>query len=172
MRGKYFLNINMKMSQRLKLNWKERSIHDAFLVTVFIKGIDGILEIVLGVLLIFTNTISTLILSLVHNELIEDPDDFFATHLRAIANQSHEAFVLGGLYLVAHGLVKTFLSGALWRNYLWAYPAAMAFLGMFILYQLIRIIQTGSLPLILLTAFDIFMLWLVAHEYMRYPHKA
>jgi uncharacterized membrane protein len=154
------------------LDRRERGIHEAFLVAVFIKGIDGLLEIVLGILLIFTNTVSHVILALIRNELIEDPDDFFATHLRAFANQSHEVFLLGGLYLVAHGLVKAFLSGALWRNYLWAYPAALAFLGMFILFQLIRIIQTDSLPLIFLTIFDIVMFWLVAHEYMRHPQHA
>jgi uncharacterized membrane protein len=148
-----------------------RGIHDAFLVTVAVKGLDGILEIVLGALLMFTNVVSVTILALVRNELIEDPDDFFASHLKALAMQSHHAQIFGGLYLIAHGVVKAFLSVALWRNYAWAYPAAMAFLGMFILYQLIRIAQTDSIPLIFLTVFDLVMFWLVAHEYRRWPHR-
>ena len=158
-----------------RLSFKERGIHEAFLLTVVLKGLDGILEVVLGILLTFTtftDTVSNTVFFLTQNEIIEDPDDFFATHLRAFASQSHEAFLLGGLYLVAHGLVKAFLSGALWRNYAWAYPAAMAFLGLFILFQLISISVTGSIPLILLTLFDIAMFWLVFHEYRHWPHRA
>jgi len=146
---------------------KEKRIHEAFLFTVIVKGFDGILEAGLGAVLIFTNTVTSTIFFLTHDAIIEDPDNFFATHLRAFASQSHEAFVLGGLYLIAHGVVKAFLSITLWRNYIWAYPAAMAFLGLFILFQLIRISVTGSIPFILLTIFDIAMFWLVFHEYRQ-----
>ncbi|HTR18466.1 MAG TPA: DUF2127 domain-containing protein [Candidatus Paceibacterota bacterium] len=155
-------------------NFKEKRIHDAFLLTVVIKGLDGVLEVALGALLTFTpftTTLASAAFFLTRNEIVEDPDSFFATHLRALASQSHEAFVLGGLYLIAHGLVKTFLSVSLWRNYTWAYPAAMAFLGLFILFQIIRISVTGSIPLILLTFFDIGMFWLVWHEYKKWPHR-
>jgi len=148
-------------------NLKERSIRDAFYVTIFIKGFDGVIEIALGLVLMFTNSLSDLIFFLTRNEIIDDPNDFFTTHLRAFASQSHEAFVLGGLYLIAHGAVKTFLCASLWRGYPWAYPAAMAFLGLFILFQLIRISVTGSIPLILLTLFDVGVFWLVYHEYKR-----
>ena len=153
-------------------NIKDRGLHEAFLATVLIKGFDGVLEIVLGFLLMFTTVVNSVILFLIRDELIEYPYNFFATHLRALATQSHHAQLFGGLYLVAHGIVKTFLSVALWKNYAWAYPAAMAFLGLFIMYQLIRIAQTLSVPLMLLTLFDIVMLLLVAREYRSASHKA
>lgn len=143
-----------------------------FLLTVVLKGLDGLLEIVLGSLLIFTDAFSDVVFALTRDALIDDPDNYFATHLRAFASQSHEAFVIGGLYLIAHGMLKLFISGTLWRNYAWAYPAAMVFLSLFIFYELIRVAQSGSIPFMCLAAFDIFMLWLVIYEYKKWPHLA
>ena len=153
-------------------NLKERSIHRIFLVTVFLKGLDGLLEIALGLLLIFTDEFSDVVFFLTRDAIIDDPNSFFATHLRAFASQSHEAFVIGGLYLVAHGMLKTFISGSLWRNYVWAYPVALVFLGLFIFYEVIHVARTASIPFMILAAFDILMFWLVAYEYKKWPHRA
>lgn len=151
---------------------KERGIHDVFLIAVVLKGLDGLLEVVLGLLLIFTDGFSDVVFFLTKDAIIDDPNNYFAMHLRAFASQSHEAFVIGGLYLIAHGIVKAFIAGSLWRNYTWAYPAAMALLGLFICYEIIRIGFTGSIPLTCLAIFDILMLWLVGHEYKKWPHRA
>lgn len=155
---------------RSKMSFKERGFYDAFLITVIIKGVDGLLEIVLGLLLMFTDTFSALVFFLTNDAIIDDPDNYFASHLRAFASQSHHAFVIGGLYLVAHGVLKTFISASLWRNYSWAYPAAIAILGLFICYELINIFAHGSIPLMCLAAFDIAMLWLVGREYRKHAH--
>lgn len=151
-----------------KLSFKEQGFYDAFLITVVIKGVDGLLEIALGFLLMFTDTFSDVVFFLTNDAIIDDPNNYFATHLRAFASQSHHAFVIGGLYLVAHGVLKTFISASLWRNYSWAYPAAMAILGLFIFYEIIGILAHGSIPLMCLSAFDIAMLWLVGREYRKH----
>ncbi len=150
-----------------EINLREKRIYQLFEVSVVIKGIDALAEIVLGFLLIFTNVVNTLIIALTQDELIEDPNDFFATHLRALASSSHEAQVFGGLYLVGHGIVKVVLVGGLLRKKVWAYPAAITFLILFILYQSIDFLGTHSTPLLLLTLFDLLLLWLVWHEYRR-----
>ena len=150
------------------LKWlKERWIYDAFLVTVVVKGIDGVLEIALGLVLIFTDEFSDVVFFLTRNALIDDPDNYFATHLRAFASQSHEAFVVGGLYLVGHGILKSFIASSLWRNYTWSYPVAMVILALFIFYEVVHIALTGSIPFVLLAVFDIVMLLLVGHEYRK-----
>lgn len=152
-------------------NARERRIHDLFLLAVALKGLDGLLEIVLGLLLMFTDSFSDIVFLLTNDAIIDDPNNYFATHLRAFASQSHEAFFIGGLYLLAHGILKVFISATLWRNYTWAYPAAMMFLGLFIFYELIRIVQTSSIPLMCLALFDVIMLWLVVYEYRKWPHR-
>ena len=155
-----------------KFSLKDRGFHDAFLITVVIKGVDGVLEIGLGFLLMFTDTFSNVVFFLTNDALIDDPDNYFATHLRSLASQSHHAFVIGGLYLVAHGILKAFISASLWKNYSWAYPAAMALLGLFIFYEIIQVLARGSIPLMCLAAFDIAMLWLVSREYRKHPQGA
>jgi uncharacterized membrane protein len=157
---------------RLYSFFKEYGLHDVFLITVVIKGIDGVIETVLGFLLIFTNTFSATVFFLTRDAIIDDPDNYFATHLRAFASQSHHAFVIGGLYLIAHGVLKAFIAGALWRNAPWAYPAAIAFLSLFVFYEVIQIAVSGSIPLMGLALFDIVMIWLVGNEYTRHHQKA
>jgi uncharacterized membrane protein len=51
------------------------------------------------------------------------------------------------------------------RNKLWAYPATVATVIVFIIYQLYRLTFGYSLFLILLTIFDVFVIWLTLHEY-------
>lgn len=156
------------MFKRLREKW----IYDAFIVTVVLKGIDGLLEIVLGFVLIFTDAFSDVVFFLTRYALIDDPDNYFATHLRAFAMQSHKAFVIGGLYLIAHGILKSFISGSLWRNYSWAYPVAMVILGIFIFYEVVHVALTGSIPFICLAIFDVVMFSLVAHEYKWMKHRS
>lgn len=151
---------------------KDRWFHDAFLLAVVLKGLGGVIEIAAGCILVFTDEFSDIAFFLARNQLIQDPEDHLASHLRQFASLSHEAFVFAGAYLIAHGLLKLFISGALWRNYAWAYPVAIVFLLLFIFYEVVRIAQTDFLPLICLAVFDIIMLSLVAHEYKRQPHRA
>lgn len=149
---------------------KDNLFHEAFLIVVILKGLDGILEIVLGFVLIYTDTFSDAVFFLTREAIIDDPDNYFATHLRAFASQSHHVFVIGGLYLIAHGILKTFISGALWKNYSWAYPVAIVVLGLFIFYEIVGVFSRGSIPLMCLAVFDIVMLWLVGNEYKKQPH--
>ena len=61
--------------------------------------------------------------------------------------------------------MKLFLVYALWREKLWAFPVGMAFIAVFIAYQLYRIAHTHSITLICFTVFDFAILWLVWREY-------
>jgi len=47
----------------------------------------------------------------------------------------------------------------------WAYPAALWFLGAFVLYQLYRLLLTGAPALGVLTAFDVAVMVLIWREY-------
>jgi len=62
-------------------------------------------------------------------------------------------------------LVKLFLVVFLLRGKLWAYLAALWFLGAFVPYQVYRIVLTHSVGLIALTVFDLVVMVLIWHEY-------
>lgn len=146
---------------------KEKNIFEIFEIAIILKGVGATLEVVLGVLLLFTNVVNNVVVALLQNELIEDPNDYLATHFSSYANMSHATQIYGGLYLLTHGLVKIVLVWGLLRNKLWAYPASIAVLSLFISYEVIKWFETRSVPLLLLTLFDVLVLWLVWHEYKR-----
>ena len=145
---------------------EEHYIHQAFEVGVILKGVGASLETLLGFALLFTMQISDVILTLIQNALVDDPDSFFARHMDRITHLLNPHFQFyGALYLLSHGIVKAFLVWGLLAKKMWAYPASIAVLILFIAYQLIKILQTSSVPLILLTVFDLAVLWLIYHEY-------
>ena len=154
------------------MNWfKSGDLLDrAFAVGIILKGLDGILEVVGGVLLLVVSpaTIDQLSRTLTQHELSEDPHDFIAVHLLRLAHGlTGSAALFAALYLLLHGVVKVVLVVAVLRNKLWAYPWMIAFLGIFIVYQAYRIVLSASAAMIALTAFDVFIVWLTMREYRK-----
>ena len=148
-------------------NKREKGLYEVFYVSVLLKGINAVLEIVLGTLLFFVD-LGEVLQALVQNELVDDPNDFLATHVQPFAQHittGGEQFA--ALYLLSHGLVKGVLVAGLLRNKLWAYPASLGVFALFILYQVVRWFSTHSIFLVGLTIFDLGVMWLIWHEYQR-----
>jgi uncharacterized membrane protein len=146
----------------------EHRIHQIFQIGVVLKGLHALVECIGGIALaiVSANTIVNLVNSLTQEELVEDRHDLIATQLLAMAQNltvSDQHFY--AFYLLSHGLVKVFLVAGLLRNQLWAYPASLVVLGLFIIYQLYRFSYTHGLGLIVLTVFDILVIGLIWHEY-------
>jgi uncharacterized membrane protein len=142
--------------------------HRMFNIGVWTKGIDGVLEIAGGILTIEVkkSAVMKILLLLTQQELIEDPHDRVAVFLQhAAAHLTPDAKLFGGIYLIAHGAVKVFLSVELLRNKLWSYPAASIVLCLFIAYQIYRIALHHSVLLFLLTCLDIIIVLLIQREY-------
>jgi uncharacterized membrane protein len=146
----------------------EQKIHRIFEISVLLKGAHALLEIVGGIVLylVSTDTVANLVKLLTQEELIEDPNDYVATHLLAAAQHfSVESKSFYAFYLLSHGLIKLLLVVGLLRERMWSYPASLVALGAFIVYQLYRFSYTHSPGLIALTIFDLFVIWLVWHEW-------
>jgi len=100
-------------------------------------------------------TINQLAAALTQHELSEDPHDFIAGHLLGYAHGlTGSAVTFAAVYLLLHGITKIVLVAALLRNQIWAYPWMIAFLLIFIGYQLYRIVLSPALGLSALTVFD------------------
>jgi uncharacterized membrane protein len=150
----------------------EKRLHAAFELGVVLKGLNGLAELVGGFVLWFASVdlIRSIVSALVHTELI-DAHDRIARYLMHAA----EGVSIGGkdfaaFYLASHGVVKLILVAGLLRNKLWAYPASLAVLGLFIVYQLYRLSFAFSLGLVVLTVFDAVIILLIWHEY-RFVEK-
>ena len=153
--------MNMETAQR------EQGIHRLFLFVVLFKALDGVLELALAILLALSKLIWPYVMNLASNEIIEDPNDFLATHITALSHPSQSSLLFAALYLSVHGLVKISLALGLWFNKIWAYPAAMGVISVFIVFQLLRVLQRGSMLLLALTLIDCVFVWLIYHEYRR-----
>ena len=147
---------------------QEKRIHQIFVVSVLFKGAHALIEIVSGLALylVSTETIVRTINRWGYDELVEDRNDWIANHLLefskhfSVAEHHFYAF-----YLLSHGLVKSVLVWGLLKEKLWAYPASFVVFGLFIAYQLYRYSFTHDFALILLSIFDLFVIYLAVHEY-------
>jgi len=142
------------------------ALERSFQIGIVLKGLDGVLELIGGILLLTPATINRIVLALTQHERSEDPNDRFATYLVDLSHRlTGSGVAFGAAYLLSHGLVKVVLVAALLRNKVWAYPWTIAFLLAFVVYQLYRIALQPTLGLILLTVFDLAVAWLTWREY-------
>lgn len=98
---------------------EEKEIHLAFEISIILKGISSIFEIIGGVLalLVTKSYIVSTVLSLTHEELSQDPNDAVAHYLINLSNNfsvTSQHFV--ALYLLSHGIIKLFLVIGLLRK--------------------------------------------------------
>jgi uncharacterized membrane protein len=144
-----------------------------FDVSITLKGLDGVLEVIGGLLLLFLtpHRLNAIVMFLTQHELSQDPKDFLATHLLSYVQSFTTSTALFlALYLLSHGAIKIVLVVALLQQQLWAYPLAIVFLSAFIVYQIYRLALHLSLSLLALTLFDIFIVGLTVLEYRK--HRA
>src|ERR1700745_3856508 len=110
----------------------EKRIHQIFQLSVLIKGAFAVIECAAGVAfaLVSTSSIKNFVDMLTQEGLIENPNDFVATHLLTAAQHfSVETKNFYAFYLLSHGLVKVLLVIGLVRKKLWSYPVSLIVLG-------------------------------------------
>ena len=139
-----------------------------FRIGIFVKGLDGALELIGGVLFLWVNprTLYSWVVFLAAHEVMEDRHGVLARLLRhAAATLSADTHLFVSLYLTVHGVVKVILVAGLWRGVRWAYPTALGVLGVLSAYQLVRLSRTHSLALLAFTLLDLAIIGLIWREY-------
>ena len=157
----------------MRISSGDKLLDRTFFVSLIVKLADGVLELIGGaVLLVMTpGQIQTAVAAVTRGELAEDPNDLVANLLVRYAGQLNVSLTFfGAWYLLVHGVVKVLLVAAVLRDHVWAYPWLIGFLIAFIGYQSYELVVHYSWGLLLLTLFDIFIVYLTVREYRR--HKA
>jgi uncharacterized membrane protein len=152
----------------LRKAFNEKNLHRVFEISLILKGIFALLEILAGILAYFITQhfLVSLIRAVFHEELEGDPDDFVVNFLMQSAqNFSVSTQLFTSFYLLGHGVIKTVLIVGLLREKLGYYPAAIAVFVLFVMYQIYRYTFTHSIWLLLITLLDIVVIWLTWHEY-------
>ena len=146
-----------------------------FRISVALKGLHAVLEIVGGIALLVVSPalILRVIEFLTQDEIAEDPRDLVANYLLDAARHlSLGSQHFAAYYLLSHGVIKAFLVAALLKSKLWAYPLALTVFGAFIAYQLYRLTFTHSTGLIALSLFDLVVICLIWLEYRALRPRA
>jgi len=135
---------------------KRSRIHVAFQIGVILKGLNGLLELIGGMLLLIfpPSAIREFLVHLSHNPAI-------AQHI----SPQDERFA--AIYLASHGVVKGVLVYALLREKLWAFPWAIGVFAAFCVYQIYRYVVEPSAWLIALTVLDVAVILLTRAEWRR-----
>ncbi|AGK95813.1 DUF2127 domain-containing protein [Clostridium pasteurianum] len=160
--------LNDELLESKKINKKNDIFHKSFEIGILLKGIDSILQITGGILLIFLNPhrLSRIVVLLTQHELSKNPRDTIANFIVKSSlgfNLSVQHFAV--FYLISHGVIKLVLVILLWKKKMFAYPLTIFSLALFIIYQIYHYTIRHSLWLIGLTIFDIVMIILTLIEY-------
>jgi len=156
------------MSSRAPIDVERKIEHTLFLLSVWSKGVAGLVETIGGLLLLFIPQagLNALIIFLTAPELAEDPTDRIATFLqRMVQGLAADTKLFASGYLIVHGVIKVFLVAGLLGRRLWSYPVSLWFLALFIAYQSYRFLFTHSLWLFILTIVDLIVALLIWREY-------
>ena len=137
---------------------------------IFVKGADGVLQMLGGALLyhVKPGTLYQAVVLLTQRELSKDPRDWLALHLITATQKLGDAKTFAVVYLGTQGFIKILLAASLLRGVLWAYPAMIGYLLVFIGYQLYRYSISHALGWLLLTVFDAGVAWLTWREYRMF----
>ena len=137
---------------------QEKRIHQLFMVTLALKGVHALVEIVGGIALYLFDT-DTILAWLWE---AGRSSDLIAKFAHSFSPGEHHFYAF---YLVSHGIVNMTLVGGLMLRRLWAYPATFAVLTAFIGYQLYRFTYTQDIGLIAISLLDLIVMALTWHEY-------
>lgn len=139
-----------------------------FLVGVVGKGIDGLLELIGGVLLLVTTPaqLQHLARLLTAGELREDPDDAIARALlHSLAHLDTGTTTFLAAYVLLHGVVKVAIVAALLLGSRRVYPWAIGVLGVFLVYQVYALVVGPTRGMALLTVLDLAIILLTWREW-------
>ena len=154
---------------------KSSPIHLAYLTTLTIKGFDGAIEILAGLVILLTGP------QRIYHWVVRvtAPEIYDGSHTAAVHASRRGADPLATpgahfveFYLLVHGLLKLALVIVLLRGGgRWIFPAGTAILAGFIFYMSWRLHQQWSDWLLGFALFDVLTLALVLHEWARAPKQ-
>ena len=154
----------------LRAPLRSRIVHVLFDISAISKGVDGVLEMVGGAVLLLVSPmkIHNIVRILTQHELSEDPHDLVAKYLlNTTQHLSRSSQDFAAMYLLWHGVIKVALVTALLLKRRWAYPAAIIAFMLFLVYQLYRYSHTCAPELLVLSVLDVFVIALTWLEYKR-----
>ncbi len=148
-------------------------IHKSFQFGMIAKGVDGVLEIVGGIILsaIGPQKVIQTLMWFLQLELSKDPNDPLANGLLHFAHSFVADKFFAISFLISHGIIKIFLVTSLIKQKLWAYPIAILVFVAFIIYQSYIYLLDPTVGLFVITILDVLIIFLTWAEYSNQKSK-
>lgn len=144
--------------------------HRLYILTLLFKALLGLIQIATAIALIFgvVDQAPALAQWLFKAELAENPTDFLAAKVIALVGVLPETdLTFYKIYFSAHGLLHIGVVAALLYGANWAYHAGVGVLVVFVVYQTWEWFHVGGFMLVVLTAIDLFVIFLTVLEHRR-----
>ncbi len=145
-------------------------------IGIILKGINGTLELIGGCLVLFlsSDNINGLVKYLTQDSLQENPHGFIVKYIvKGGAELNHGSHIFAAAFLLTHGLTKVVLVVCLLLNKMWAYPWAIVFLSIFLIWQIYILATSPSFGMAFLTVLDAVIIYLVNREWQQQKlHKS
>ena len=147
---------------------RNRVLDLVFLVGVALKGLDGLLELLGGIVLLLTgpDRLAREVAAITAHELGEDPHDLVAGLLvHGVQRLDPHTTAVLAVYLLVHGVVKVGIVVALLLGSRRVYPWAIGALSLFLIYQVSQMILAPGVLVAVLTALDALIIVLTWREW-------
>src|SRR3954464_6275272 len=144
------------------------ALHLAYLIAIAIKGIDGLIEFVAGVLIVSfgSHELYHFAVWATAPELARHPASHAVHAIRHGAYHfAHSSHKFAIIYLLAHGLLKIGLVINLFIEHMWIFPVSVVVLLGFVSFMGMRLAEHWSPWLFAFAMFDTLTIALVVNEW-------
>jgi uncharacterized membrane protein len=163
------MDVSARAAKEVAMSTHPTVIDRLYFAGVLIKGIDGLLELVVGVVLVFAPSLPHTVLEKVAGRVVHHFDSvgpFVSGYLENLdANLAHSGSWFLVAYLIAHGAIKVGLVYCLLRRLHHINPVAIAVLLVFLGYQIYLLVVHPTAGLALISVLDAAIIYLVYREY-------
>jgi uncharacterized membrane protein len=146
------------------------SFERAYSIVVAVKGVDGLVELLVGLVLLVAPRLTSGVLTEIATELAEGTSPLRAAAANSVASASGAAITGAAplaLFLLVHGVVKLLTVYALIRRAVRWYPWALGALSVLLAAQLVELVLSPAIGGVLLAVLDVVVIVLVALEHRR-----
>lgn len=147
-----------------------------YVIGVIVKGLDGAVEFLVGVILLLAPNLPHAALEAVADRASQHPSTiarFVGSYLESLDDRlAQSGLLLLIVFLILHGAIKLVLVYCLLRKLHRVYPIAMVVLCAFLAYQLYLLVVAPTVTLGILVALDAVIVFLVYREYRELRDRA
>lgn len=163
------------MTDHIETPKEENLVHEFFLVSVILKGLISLAEVIVGIVVLLTPPEKIISITLFLLNYL--PNAYLQSRLMVeISQYTSSTALFVAFYLLSRGLIKVGLVWGLLKGKLAAYPLSLIVLAFLVLYQSYQLTHPPFSFIVLgVTIFDLVVMYLVYREWkivLRHKHLA